>query len=187
MKIVRTARLWFKQGTSDKVYEADLVDTESPDASQRFLVNFRFGRRGQILQDGTKTPAPVARAAAEKLFDSVIVAKVNDGYRRMDGGEPAPEAAPATAAKSAGGRERELLARLEGCLREPWPVKERDRLFWRIGEVRIEAASHPAAAARRQAGLCGSQLQPGLGAGALCRPQCRRCPASHRQSDQAIR
>ena len=141
MKIVRTARLWFKQGTSDKVYEADLVDTESPDASQRFLVNFRFGRRGQILQDGTKTPAPVARAAAEKLFDSVIVAKVNDGYRRMDGGEPAPEAAPATAAKSPEGRERELLARLEGCLREPWPAKERDRLFWRIGEVRIEAAS----------------------------------------------
>ena len=83
----------------------------------------------------------MARAAAEKLFDSVIVAKVNDGYRRMDGGEPAPEAAPATAAKSAGGRERELLARLEGCLREPWPAKERDRLFWRIGEVRIEAAS----------------------------------------------
>ena len=45
MKIVRSARLWFKQGTSDKLYEADLVDTESPDASQRFLVNFRFGRR----------------------------------------------------------------------------------------------------------------------------------------------
>ena len=143
MKIVRTARLWFKQGTSDKLYEADLVDTESPDASQRFLVNFRFGRRGQTLQDGTKTPAPVARAVAEKLFDSVIVAKINDGYRRMDGGEPAPGAAPEPAAKSPGGRERELLARLEGCLREPWPAKERDRLFWRIGEVRIEAAATP--------------------------------------------
>jgi hypothetical protein len=141
MKIVRTARLWFKEGTSDKRYEVDLVDTEAADASARFLVNFRYGRRGQTLRDGTKTPAPVARAAAERLFDSVIVAKINDGYRRMDGGEDTSGTAPAPAAKSPEGRERELLARLEACLREPWPPKERDRLFWRIGEVRIKAAA----------------------------------------------
>ena len=58
-------------------------------------------------------------------------------------------AAPASAAKSPEGRERELLARLEACLREPWPAKERDRLFWRVGEVRIEAAGPPAATRRR--------------------------------------
>jgi hypothetical protein len=39
------------------------------------------------------------------------------------------------------GREQALLARLEACLRYPWPAKERDRLFWRIGEVRIAAAA----------------------------------------------
>ncbi len=141
MKIVRTVRLWFKEGTSDKLYEADLVDTEAADASARFLVNFRYGRRGQTLRDGTKTPVPVARAAAERLFDSVIVAKINDGYRRMDGGEDASGNATAPAAKSPEGRERELLARLEACLREPWPPKERDRLFWRVGEVGIKAAA----------------------------------------------
>jgi cellulose synthase operon protein C len=140
MKIVRTARLWFKEGTSDKLYEVDLVDIESPDATARFLVNFRFGRRGQILQDGSKTPAPVDRAGAEKVFDSVVVSKVNAGYRRIDGGDAASVTPPASAIPSPGGRERELLARLEACLHEPWPPEERDRLFWRAGEVRIEAA-----------------------------------------------
>ena len=138
MRIVRSARLWFKEGTSDKVYEVDLVDAEAADASTGYLVNFRFGRRGQTLQEGTKTPAPVSREAADKLFDSVVVSKLNDGYRRMDGGD-----APAIASRPAPtqeGRERELMARLEACLREPWPLKERDRLFWRAGETRFAAA-----------------------------------------------
>ena len=138
MKIVRSARLWFKEGTSDKVYEIDLVDAEVADASARFLVNCRFGRRGQTLQEGTKTPAPVTREAADKIFDSVIVSKLNEGYRRMDGGDAPAIASPP--APSQEGRERELMARLETCLREPWPIKERDRLFWRLGETRIAAA-----------------------------------------------
>jgi hypothetical protein len=29
MKIVRTARLWFKEGTSDKLYEADVVENDA--------------------------------------------------------------------------------------------------------------------------------------------------------------
>lgn len=139
MKIVRSARLWFKEGTSDKVYEVELVDAELGDASARFLVNFRFGRRGQTLQEGTKTPAPVSREAADKIFDSVAVSKVNDGYRRMDGGDSGVLPSP-TAAPSREGRERELILRLEACLRQPWPPKERDRLFWRVGETRLAAA-----------------------------------------------
>ncbi len=144
MKIVRSARLWFKEGTSDKVYEVDLVDAEGADASVRFLVNFRFGRRAQTLQEGTKTGAPVSREAADKIFDSVIVSKLNEGYRRMDGGDaaaiassPAQSSSPAPSQE---GRERELIARLEACLREPWPLKERDRLFWRVGETQFQAA-----------------------------------------------
>src|SRR5258708_34564043 len=83
MKIVRTVRLWMKEGTPDKVYEVDLVDLESG-AAARFLVNFRYGRRGASLREGAKTPAPVTRDAAEQIFESVVVSKVNDGYRRMD-------------------------------------------------------------------------------------------------------
>src|SRR5204862_6943525 len=83
MKIVRTVRLWMKEGTSDKVYEVDLVDLESG-ADARFLVNFRYGRRGASLREGAKTSAPVALDAAEQIFESVVVSKINDGYRRMD-------------------------------------------------------------------------------------------------------
>lgn len=139
MKIIRTTKLWFRQGASDKVYEVDLIDSEAA-GGERFLVNFRHGRRGGTMREGTKTPAPVTEDAAGLLFDSVIVAKVNDGYRRLDGTEPlpAPEAAPG--AETPATREAVLLARLEACLADPWPAKERDRLFWRIGEARIGAA-----------------------------------------------
>lgn len=144
MRIVRSARLWFQGGTSDKVYEVDLLENDGLAGGARFLVNFRYGRRGASLREGTKTNSPVAREAAEKIFDSVVVSKVNEGYRRTD--EPAAvERAPTVGASggeaSVGGRERELLSRLEACLASPWAPKERDRLLWRIGEVRIRAAT----------------------------------------------
>ena len=45
-----------KEGSSDKLYEVDLVDLERADIDARYLVNFRYGRRGTSLRDGTKTP-----------------------------------------------------------------------------------------------------------------------------------
>jgi cellulose synthase operon protein C len=141
VKAVRTVKLWFREGAADQVYEVDLVDTEAQVPDARFLVNIRYGRRGQVLREGTKTPVPIARAQAEKIFDSVIVSKVNEGYRRSDGAEPhAPSPTPATA-ELPGGRERALTLQLEACLRAPWPERQRDRLFWRAGEVRLGAAS----------------------------------------------
>jgi hypothetical protein len=150
MKIVRSARLWFKEGASDKVYEVDLTSTEGAGASARFLVSFRFGRRGHRLKEGTKTPAPVSREAADKIFDSVVVSKLNEGYRRIDGGEAS--VGPAPLIPSHEGRERELIARLEACLHEPWPTKDRDRLFWRVGEMRLQAAGPLLAAVAGQLG-----------------------------------
>lgn len=141
MKIVRTLKLWFREGASDKIYEVDLVDTEAQDAAARFLVNFRYGRRGYTPREGTKTTAPVSRATAEKLFDSVVVSKVNDGYRRMDGAEPHEPPAETAATPAPAGREQALLARLEACLRDPLPEKQRDRLFWRVGELRLASAA----------------------------------------------
>ena len=180
MKIVRSARLWFKEGTSDKVYEVDLVDAEAADASARFLVNFRFGRRGQTLQEGTKTPAPVSREAADKIFDSVIVSKVNDGYRRMDGGDSASSRRihPRPLQE---GRERELIARLEACLRQPWPLKERDRLFWRVGETRLAAAGPLLIAIAERLGHtdCSYSLAWAI---ARCAGKGRGCSDRHRQT-----
>lgn len=137
MQVVRSARLWMKEGNSDKVYEVDLVDLERGDSDTRYLVNFRYGRRGKSLRDGTKTPSPVIRATADKLFDSVVVSKINGGYRRSDSDAPAP-AAPDN--RDTDGRDAELLKKLAICARGGWADTERDRLFWRLGVIRLTAA-----------------------------------------------
>ncbi len=148
MKIIRSARLWFREGTSDKVYEVDLLENDALRAEARFLVNIRYGRRGAALREGTKTASPIVKVEAERVFDSVVVSKINEGYRRSD----QPSAVPSgsivslsaeTGAETQDGRKRELLSRLDACLRSPWPDKARDRLLWRIGEVRLKAASAP--------------------------------------------
>lgn len=137
MKVVRSARLWFKAGGADKVYDVFLVDGQGSKSAARFLINIRYGRRGATMREITKTPTPVTREAAERLFESILVARANEGYRRADApGAFAPEASAIQGgAEEALGRAEELIARLEACLRDRWP-EDRERLFWRIGEVR---------------------------------------------------
>ena len=149
MQVVRSVRLWMKEGRSDKIYEVDLVDLERADVDARYLVNFRYGRRGTWLRDGTKTSSPVSRVSAEKLFDSVV-ASINDGYRRVDG--DAPMAALDTRAP-VNGRDTELLKKLAICARSAWPDNERDRLFWRLGVIRLVPAYQQLAASARLAPL----------------------------------
>ena len=120
MKIVRTLKLWFREGTADRVYEIDLVDTEASNADARYLINVRHGKRGRVLKEATKTRAAVSLSEAEKLFDSVVVAKINEGYRQTD--EPLAQPAPLVTE-----RDTVLLARLEACVAHPLPEKERDR------------------------------------------------------------
>jgi hypothetical protein len=64
MRIVDQARLWFQQGNSDKVYEVELVEV----APGQYVVNFRYGRRGTALRDGTKTPLPINLEQARSVF-----------------------------------------------------------------------------------------------------------------------
>ena len=68
--------LYFKQGSSDKVYQAALEEVEH----DRFVVNFAYGRRGATLKTGTKTQAPVDYAAAKKLYDKLVKSKTAEGY-----------------------------------------------------------------------------------------------------------
>lgn len=72
---MKTTTLYFKEGSSDKVYQA----TIEPKGSG-FVVNFAFGRRGSTLNTGTKTQAPVDRASAEKLFEKLVREKKAKGY-----------------------------------------------------------------------------------------------------------
>src|SRR4028118_1960285 len=76
MHLVRQTKLYFREGNSDKVYEVDLCEIDN-----QFLVNFRYGRRGANLQEGTKTTNPVDRAEAEKIFQKLVDEKTRKGYR----------------------------------------------------------------------------------------------------------
>ncbi len=81
LKLVRQTKLHFQQGNSDKVYEVDLCEA----GEGEFLVNYRYGRRGAALREGTKTAFPTSRAKAEGIFDSLVTEKSSKGYRISSG------------------------------------------------------------------------------------------------------
>lgn len=76
MKRIKQRLLQFEAGSSDRVYEVDLVEV-GPD---RFLVNFRAGRLGKSLRTGSKTVLPVPRSEAEPLFDKLVESRLEKGY-----------------------------------------------------------------------------------------------------------
>lgn len=87
MKVIRQTKLSYQKGNSDKVYEIDLCKA----GEGEFIVNFRYGRRGATLREGTKTPFPESRAKAEAIFSKLAAEKTGKGYL-VDGdlGTPAP-------------------------------------------------------------------------------------------------
>jgi bifunctional non-homologous end joining protein LigD len=76
--------LYFREGSSDKVYHAQIV----PNGDNLYSVNFQFGRRGSTLQAGSKTAAPVTLAEARKIFDKLVAEKKAKGYTEGEQGTP---------------------------------------------------------------------------------------------------
>jgi len=70
-----SARLFFKDGTSDKEYHAAINAVEGG-----HTVTFAFGRRGSALTAGTKTAAPVPLEKAQQIYDKLIAEKTAKGY-----------------------------------------------------------------------------------------------------------
>ncbi|QRN98892.1 hypothetical protein JRI60_07630 [Archangium violaceum] len=155
MKLLEQVVLVFQEGKSDKVYEVDLLEV-SPG---QCVVNFRYGRRGTSLKDGSKTSVPVPQAEARRVFDKLVQSKLDSGYMR--GGAPGtPVAPPAPRAPAppppkeeapAGlsPRESTLLRQLqqETSARQ-WfrradvraQPRDLERVIWRVGELRLRAA-----------------------------------------------
>ncbi|WP_316828903.1 WGR domain-containing protein [Pedobacter miscanthi] len=77
MKLIQQSKLFFKEGKSDKVYEIDLCEL----SASEFLVNFRYGRRGSVLKEGTKTPAAISKEKADLLFAELENEKRKKGYQ----------------------------------------------------------------------------------------------------------
>lgn len=67
--------LFYREGASDKVYQAWLEAREAG-----FAVNFAFGRRGNALSTGTKTSSPVPYEAALKIYEKIVAEKKSKGY-----------------------------------------------------------------------------------------------------------
>ena len=146
MRTLRLARMVLP-GARERVYDVDLVELESGEA-RRFLVNFRYGWKDGVLEEGTRTPDAISHDAALAVFDSLIIARKNQGYRLVD--EAAPVAkAPALAVVPQNGDPREtiLAARLRGIdgLRD---IKAAS-LIRRIGELRLKSLAPALAAAAR--------------------------------------
>ncbi len=137
MKLVKQVRLFFQEGSSDKVYEIDLC--ESGDG---YIVNFRYGRRGAALKDGTKTIFPVSLEEAERVFQSLEMEKRRKGYLSMD--EAQVDTSFAAAKSKAVGTDKSrkyivkiLKAAAQGEEPENWPVS---RIIWRAGELKLSEA-----------------------------------------------
>lgn len=75
--------LYFRQGSSDKVYQTAI----EPKAGG-YVVTFAYGRRGTVLQTGTKTNAPVPYEDAKRIYDKLIAEKTAKGYTPGADGTP---------------------------------------------------------------------------------------------------
>jgi len=149
MKVVRSSRLSYQQGNSDKVYEVDLCDVSSGTTPDEFVVNFRYGRRGRSLRESTKTPAPVTREEADKIFDSLVVSKLNKGYSDNTGAPqsspPVSTPAPVRIAESTRFEMacRRVRTGLADIATDQLSTKQASRLLWRAGELESDEFVSP--------------------------------------------
>lgn len=141
MRLIQQTRLHFREGNSDKIYEVDLCELNG-----LYLVNFRYGKRGAELKEGTKTPAPVSQTEAEKAYKKLIDEKARKGYQTLAAGETEVAAKPKIQKVFDDAERRAyIVARLSEAVagskkKHKWPL---DRVIWRAGELKIaEAAPH---------------------------------------------
>ncbi len=145
MQLIQRKTLVYQAGSSDKVYEVDLCEV----APDRYLVNYRYGKRGGNLREGAETVTAVPLAAAQKAFDRLIRSKMTKGYQET--GTVAPEAVAATISVPVSiddpdARNRAILARLmlavnnRNAVVKPkeWRIS---RAIWRSGELQLAAAA----------------------------------------------
>jgi predicted DNA-binding WGR domain protein len=144
MQLIQRKTLVYQAGSSDKVYEVDLCAV----AADRYLVNYRYGRRGGALKEGSQTPAALDLGAAQKVFDKLVASKTTKGYREAGLAAPVVEkkAVNLSLIPDAAGRDQYVLDRLAAAVNNPgqadlpkqWKI---DRVIWRAGELQLAAAT----------------------------------------------
>jgi retron-type reverse transcriptase/predicted DNA-binding WGR domain protein len=140
MKLVCQTKLHFQSGNSDKIYEVDLCEV-----GDKFVVNFRYGRRGSVLREGTKTTNPVGFQEAQKIFDQLISEKSRKGYHivgeKTKNTEETESVTPKTVDNTVDEEERirKILDKLSDKKAKSNP--KISRVIWRVGELKIKAAT----------------------------------------------
>ena len=79
-----TITLYYREGSSDKVYQCAL-ESAGPDL---YAVTFAYGRRGSTLSTGTKTSTPLNYEEAKRVFDKLVREKMAKGYTPGADGTP---------------------------------------------------------------------------------------------------
>lgn len=86
---MKSIKLFFQEGSSDKLYNATIVKD-----GDLYTVTCEWGRRGGGLQQGSKA-VRVALAVAQKKYDSLVREKTNKGYQEItEDVQPAAVAPP---------------------------------------------------------------------------------------------
>jgi len=74
MKVIESVCLYFQEGSSDKVYNAQI----EKDGTE-FSVSFSYGRRGGNMTEGYKVQG-VSEESARKEFEKLVASKIKKGY-----------------------------------------------------------------------------------------------------------
>ncbi|MBD1925533.1 hypothetical protein H6F74_04425 [Trichocoleus sp. FACHB-90] len=137
MELIKRTTLIYQAGSSDKVYEVDLCQT----GENRYLVNFRYGRRG-AMKEGTKTVQALPLAPAQRVFDKLVDSQIQKGYRDVTAGTLSETVAPVQNASNipvtSDPRYQAILNRLANRDNRKWPL---ERAIWRAGELKIGEAT----------------------------------------------
>ncbi len=147
MKLVEQRRLFLREGKADKVYEVDLCEV----GDDAYVVNFRYGRRGSNLREGTKTDTSVGEAKARSIYEKLVATKIAKGYgdsvdladEELRDESPAEAKAPETSApaeaRTPGSPEaaQALLSLLGQGERSERPL---NRIIWSVGERALSDA-----------------------------------------------
>ncbi len=142
VKLIQQTILERQAGQREQVYEVDLCEV----SANKFVINFRYGIRGETLKEGTKTVFPVYRSVAEKIFHDLIDEKRAEGYRPP--GEagtvlsfPGQEAGESLSRANTARRQailHHLQQAAEGSeLTGKWKLS---RIIWRTGEMKLAEA-----------------------------------------------
>ena len=146
MKLIEQSKLFYKEGNSDKVYEIDLCEV----GSNSYVVNFRYGKSGTTLKEGTKTPSPVSRPKAQAVFTALETEKTKKGYKKQattnqlkkekefPSSISSKEEAILQRLKEAVEKTKSPDGNIESIFKTYWKT---GRVAWQVGEIKLKSAT----------------------------------------------